>query len=553
MKSQPEVKNRRMRRSESRISVGRKADSRHGYAAKPLAVLLIVVMLLSAVPLVSGSDDTAGASGDTTDVVYHMYKPGEKPDVKAGFNESTTSDDLNPSITVRYSGVASTAYSPQKWNGTIKGEIVSGTDSNWFPITEYSVGNTIVFTGWSYRLDTETGTTYTSLENTGFFPGRVLNNTSLYSPIDGKIHVYATWGVLKNYTVADGTDLSDSTISSWNGDGNAFTNILELKDTSYVLKGGFSKPLTITGKGESTSVTVGERIPLLNNCIIDNLSIRNNVQTNSNHGDGNNVGLYAQGNKLVLGTGLTASLSQNETNDAAPERYLLQVIGGSSNSTVAETNVIVHSGFYSNIVAGGQGDNGGINGDANLTIRGGTILDTVVGGCSNGKGVVTGNTYVYLIGKAVMPGDYYEEHSLDGNYSLLIGSEIKLKESTILTGGSNNGQINGDTFVYISGDATAWDVQGAGRRGQSTVSGTANVYISGNAIVKHAVNGSITDGLDGDTGHGSPSNNKSNQCVKNTHIVISNNAKVASVFGAGYDTFYASNYSSMFNGGTISS
>ena len=52
MKSQPDVKNRRTRRSESRISVGRKADSRRGYAAKPLAVLLIAVMLLSAVPLV---------------------------------------------------------------------------------------------------------------------------------------------------------------------------------------------------------------------------------------------------------------------------------------------------------------------------------------------------------------------------------------------------------------------------------------------------------------------------------------------------------------------
>ena len=552
MKSQPDVKNRRTRRSESRISVGRKADSRRGYAAKPLAVLLIAVMLLSAVPLVSGSDDTAGASSDTTDVVYHMYKPGEKPGVKAGFNESTTSDDSNPSITVRYSGVASTAYNPQKWYGTIKGEIISGSASNWFPITNYSIGNTVVFTGWVYQLGTGTETTYSSLEKTGFFPGRVLNNASLYSLVDGKIHVYATWGILKNYTVADGTNLNNDTISSWNNEGNAFTNILELKSTSYILKGGFSKPLTITGKGENTSVTVGDRIPLLNNCIIDNLSIRNSVQTNGNHGDGNNVGLYAQGNKLVLGTGLTASLSQNEANGTIPERYLLQVIGGSSNSTVAGTNVIVHSGFYSNIVAGGQGDNGGINGDANLTIRGGTILDTVVGGCSNGKGVVTGNTYVYLIGKAVMPGDYYEEHSLDGNYSLLIGSEIKLKESTILTGGSNNGQINGDTFVYISGDATAWDVQGAGRRGQSTVSGTANVYVSGNAIVKHAVNGSITDGLDGDTGHGSPSNNKSNQCVKNTHIVISDNAKVASVFGAGYDTFYASNYSSMFNGGTIS-
>lgn len=552
MKSQPEVKNRRTRRSDRRISVGRKADSRRRYAAKPLAVLLIAVMLLSAVPLVSGSDDTAGASGDTTDVVYHMYKPGEKPDVKAGFNESTTTDDSNPSITVRYSGVASTAYNPQKWNGTIKGEIISGNDSNWFPITNYSVGDTVVFTGWVYQLGTGTETTYSSLEKTGYFPGRVLNDPSLYSLIDGKIHVYATWGVLKNYTVANGSDLNNSTISSWNGDGNAFTNILELKDTPYTLKGEFSKPLTVTGKGESTSVTVSNQVLLLNNCIIDNLSIRNSVQTNGNHGDGNNVGLYAQGNKLVLGTGLTASLSQNEANGTIPERYLLQVIGGSSNSTVAGTNVIVHSGFYSNIVAGGQGDNGGINGDANLTIRGGTILDTVVGGCSDGKGVVTGDTYVYLIGKAVMPGDYYEEHSLDGNYRLLIGSEIKLKESTILTGGSNNGTIDGNTFVYISGDATAWDVQGAGRRGQSTVTGTANVYVSGNAIVKHAVNGSITDGLDGDTGHGSPSNNKSNQCVKNTHIVISDDAKVASVFGAGYDTFYASNYSSMFNGGTIS-
>lgn len=559
MKSQPDVKNRRTRRSDSRISVRRKADSRRGYAAKPLAVLLIAVMLLSAVPLVSGSDDTAGASGDTTDVVYHMYKPGEKPGVKAGFNISMTSDDSNPSITVRYSGVASTAYNPQKWSGTIKGKIVSGNDSNWFPITNYSVGNTIVFTGWAYRLDTETGTTYTSLDKTGFFPGRVLNDTSRYSLVDGKIHIYATWGVLKNYTVADGTDLNNGTISSWNGDGNAFTNILELKGTSYVLKGWFSKPLTITGKGENTSVTVGERVPLLNNCIIDNLSIRNNVQTNGNHGDsnnvnGSNVGLYAQGNKLVLGTGLTASLSQNEANGADPERYLLQVIGGSYNSTVAGTNVIVHSGYYSNIVAGGQGNNSVIDGNANLTIRGGTILDTVVGGCSDGKngnGVVKGNTYVYLIGNAVMPGDYYEEHSLDSNYTLLIGNEIKLKESTILTGGSNNGTINGDTFVYISGDATAWDVQGAGRRGQSTVTGTANVYVSGNAIVKHAVNGSITDGLDGVEGNGSPSGNKSNQCVKHTHIVISDNAKVASVFGAGYDTFYASKYSSMFNGGTI--
>ena len=351
MKSQPEVKNRRTRRSDIGISVGRKADSRHRCATKPLAVLLIAVMLLSAVPLVSGSDDTAGASGDTTDVVYHMYKPGEKPDVKAGFNKSMTSDDSNPNITVRYSGVASTAYNPQKWNGTIKGEIISGSASNWFPITNYSVGDTIVFTGWVYQLGTGTETTYSSLEKTGYFPGRVLNDKSLYSLIDGKIHVYATWGVLKNYTVANGSDLNNSTISSWNGDGNAFTNILELKENSqYVLNGGFSKPLTITGKGESTSITVGNQILLLNNCIIDNLSIRNSVQTNGNHGDGNNVGLYAQGNKLVLGTGLTASLSQNEADGDVPERYLLQVISGSSNSTVVGTNVIVHSGFYSNIV-----------------------------------------------------------------------------------------------------------------------------------------------------------------------------------------------------------
>ena len=136
-------------------------------------------------------------------------------------------------------------------------------------------------------------------------------------------------------------------------------------------------------------------------------------------------------------------------------------------------------------------------------MRGGIVLDTVVGGNSGGassNNVIEHDTNVYMTGDVRLPGDDYEEKQLDELYSN--GFTFSLTESTILTGGSNNGIIAGDSNVHISGSAELWDVQGGGRRGESSVL-TATVTVSGNALIKHVLCGSITDGLDGKPGHGS--------------------------------------------------
>ena len=538
------------RRSIRKIVSGHSA-CRHNDSVKGLlSVLLVVIMLVSSLPLIIGTDETEGVSENTTTVVYHMYKPGEKPDVDSQYNSSISqNDDSIPSITVQYSGIVSTEYNPQKWSGTIKGTIASGSDSDWFQIKEYKTGSTLVFTGWVYQKGTGTQTTYSAQSDFGHYPGEVLNDPDQYSLINGAIHIYATWGKLENYAyVSDSSALSSSSIGTWNSDGNPFTNILELSAQKFTLKGdAFGKPLTLTGQGEGTVLALNGQASMTDDCIMDSVSIRHENQVNGNHGYGTSIGLYANGHTLVLGTGLSASLSESEANSGGAVKYMLQVIGGSNSNSVEQTDVIIHSGYYYTVVAGGQ--NSGVKNDTMLTIRGGMVLDTVVGGCS-GSGTVGGSTHVYLIGDAMMPGDYYEEKSLDRDYKLVIGSEIKTVESSILTGGSNKSSVSGDTFAYISNDAQAWDVQGAGRGGKSTVAGTANVYVSGNALIKHVVNGSITDGLNGNDSDGSPDG--ANECVKNTNIVISDNAKVASVFGAGYDTFYSSKYSSMYSGGKIS-
>ncbi len=178
-----------------------------------------------------------------------------------------------------------------------------------------------------------------------------------------------------------------------------------------------------------------------------------------------------------------------------------------------------------------------MGGDTSLVMRGGTVLDTVIGGNSGGSsgdGNTVTSTWIYFLGNARLLGDNYEEAQIGTPLS-----GYALTESTIMTGGSNNGKVAGDTHVFISGDAQVWDVQGGGRRGTSEVTGTASVDISGNAWVKHAACGSITDGMFG----GSWTNKR---CVINTSISVSDDAKVGSIFGAGYDTYYDPLCSSMY-------
>lgn len=295
-------------------------------------------------------------------------------------------------------------------------------------------------------------------------------------------------------------------------------------------------------------------IPLIGNVILDNITLKSGTSA-SNHGSDSDHGLFADGHRLIIGTNVS-TISDDSSN---PMSYP-QIFGGRASNTYKDhtnevgttnpssTDVVIFSGTYYNVVAGNYDVS--MSGDTHLVIRGKTtVLDTVVGGNSaKVEGISVLNTWIYILG-GCLPADSYQEGQLgtSGNTN-----GVTLTESTILTGGCNNGRVTGSTNVFISGDADLWDVQGAGRRGMSSV-GTANVEVSGQAVIRHVLCGSITDGLDGSKDNGSPSGMGSyDGSVKNVNIMVKDAAAVGSVFGAGYDTYYHPYYASMLNGGTIS-
>ena len=516
---------------------------RLGSDKRLLSVLMVLVLsFVILAPLSTSDSDGAGYDGESYTAVYHLnaevvenngtkyWRVGltnvdRSTSVSTEHNSVPSFDNSDPTVEVEYYGSEfSTEYNPQFWKDTF-----SPSTGNWFEIKKYESGRTVVFTGWSYG--SSSGETH--------HPGEVMTDDEIKgATTDGKIHIYATWGLLENYK----TGLKGTV---FNG-GNEYTNIITINGANE--SAGLDEvnaPLTIRSSIDSkATLNVWEQEVFSHNIIIDSVYIKNyrNGTPSNNHGDGAQYGLFANGNTLIVGTGVELPSDVNSASQAP------QVYGGSVNGTVAGTDVIIHSGVFYNVIAGGY--NCHITGNTNLVMRGGTVLDTVIGGNSGGasnNNVINGDTNVHMTGNVRLLGDDYEERQLDGQYNNGFG--FSLAESTILTGGSNNGRIDGDSKVHISGSAELWDVQGGGRRGDSSVN-MATVTVSGNALIKHVLCGSITDGLDGRSGHGSSAQDTA--CVKNVNIRVGDSAIVASVFGAGYDTYYSATYASMIDGGNIS-
>ena len=307
-------------------------------------------------------------------------------------------------------------------------------------------------------------------------------------------------------------------------------------------------------------------IGLTGDAIFDSMEmIASATGAGTTHGDSTTSSIKANGHILILGTGLT--MTNNNYYKA------VQVIGGSVNSSITKsvisgknivsrtlddfsvhlgTCVIIHSGYYYNIVAGGSRYSIGsanTNLSTYLVMKGGTVLDTVVGACgaSNGKVYgsagtdsntsVQGGTFIYNTG-AIMPGDYWEEGLLGNDSEDYM--RFKLKESTILEGGGSDtgGDVLGCTHVFLSDEASVYDAQAGPRRSQCQVTCTF-MEISGNALVKHVACGTVTDG-----------NNTNNDrtSVTGVEMNVCDNPLVANLFGAGYDTFYKANKTTMPKG-----
>ncbi|MBR4686335.1 MAG: InlB B-repeat-containing protein [Candidatus Methanomethylophilaceae archaeon] len=331
---------------------------------------------------------------------------------------------------------------------------------------------------------------------------------------------------------------------------------------------------------------------LAGDVIIDNLCISADKPL-SEHGFSTNSTLFANGHILIMGTGIeNPELVSTSTNGSyALNKGAPQIAGGKFNTDITTpveipktpngstmttttsksmvfgdgseytvklaTFVIVHSGIYSNIVGGSFGSNNKIGSDTEdgalstcLILKGGTTVDTLIGGFGGTGGELyggvsnagerTGGTFVYMINH-FMPGDNWEDiktNTRDAN-----GNGFYISQASILEAGNSQGSkstfgtVFGSTHVFLTGTTSVWDVQGGGRNG-FTRADQSYLEVSGDATVRHVLCGTITDG----------SNEIQNDCVGSVKIVIRDDAKVASIYGAGYDTSNYPYYKSMLGG-----
>ena len=422
-------------------------------------------------------------------------------------------DGTGEKVTVTYRGsFVSTEYNPQFWKDTIEksGGIVDGSYSDWKPIGVYQVNTTEVFAGWNYRLDfAETGDGFVGTVD----PGDVLSN-----PPTTMIHLFANWDTLEYISVADSSTTLHTAISQVLVGGNPYTSIV-LVDGTQTFPNQLDKPVTIRGTGSAPVLDAGYVNHILNSdVIIDRIRLNGSHQSD-NHGDGSG-GIFANGHKLIIGTGVDTRRLGSVTD----VKGYPQLFGGGTRNGITDTSLIVHSGIYGNIFGGSGSGGAGIGRDTKVVLRNVTVLDTLAGGSARDAGNIKESTWIYATA-LYMPGDYYEEKELGYSWK---DSLPKLTESTIITGGSNGtggGQVGGSTHVLLSGISEVWDVQGGGRRGGTVVTKTSNVEISGNAVVKHIACGGITDGQSFTTN------------VKDVHLIVKDDARVAMLLGGGYDTW----------------
>ncbi len=506
---------------------------------KLIAVVAVLLMVFSSAVVLAGSDGGSVAeSSKDANAAYTTtvtYMPGTPDSINATYNDTT-----KPSTrTVEYYGnVISTEYNPQVWADADK----------WYEIKSYTKDETSVFIGWKYSSD---GKNWTSMT---YDPGEVLRFTTVNGELgwyigntdtklcgkDGSIYIQAQWDKITNVRYSNSNSSSyggnsGSTSPSFSS-GSCYTNFYLINSDKTISSNTTVKNCTVRAASTTSTYTVTMSTASLSGAMIfDNVRLNTCYSSLNNwHGDAS-TGIFANGNTLIFGDGIKSVFAKNMS---SASYKLGSIFGGTSGSTVTSTKLIFHSGIYSTVVGGSST----VSGNTYIVINGATLTDTLLGGGQN-YGTVSGDAWIFATGLN-MVGDYYEEHYLDNSYSGITDVDettYQSSESSIFTGGSNNGSVK-NTHIYLSGKSSVWDLQGSGRRYTSQVSETANIEISGRAVVKHVVNGSITDGNNSNT---------DKSCVKDVIITVTGESKVASVYGAGFDTFYQANKTSMM--GTNSS
>lgn len=253
-------------------------------------------------------------------------------------------------------------------------------------------------------------------------------------------------------------------------------------------------------------------------------------------------------------------------NDVSGETIVSSIEGGSwkiwngnaSTSTTVSANayngflVLVDTG-YSNSLTNYTVIK--ISGDRNITfetnIAGNTKLDAgwkIWNGQNSGRSKTDGGSFMYLLGMFSI-ADYWQDSEsgyIDGDSTFVTGKDnpvggntrlyIRNQQSSVIQGGALKGHTYGSSHVFVSGDTSVWDIM-AGGRDAASITDYAYMEITGKSEVRRAACGTITDG-----------SKNNNACVGTAHLYVGGDAKIATVYGAGFDTWMYPSGVSMKNG-----
>ena len=271
----------------------------------------------------------------------------------------------------------------------------------------------------------------------------------------------------KNWYVngVDGSDENDGLTSenavqtiqhalekAWIGDNVVICGTVSLGTQGSVTKLVCDKSITFTSKVGTEDYTASAELKLEDDIILGGPTTFRDIHINIVR----TMGLYANGHPLVFDEGVV-------THDLAAEYIAgrsLYVFGGGLNEDCGSTSVTVRSGRIHYLFGGGKvtqkDQTAKVNGDASITITGGYVDDSIVGG---GDGYAA-NTNVDVAGKSIISisGQAFDMGWYDVNNN---------KECGSIYGGSwpdrdSSGRIEGGSWITMEDCSVFCDVFGGG-------------------------------------------------------------------------------------------
>ena len=216
------------------------------------------------------------------------------------------------------------------------------------------------------------------------------------------------------------------------------------------------KGLTFTGKTAEKDYNNTAQLTLAGNISLCGETVFQNIQLKI----GRTMDIYANGNTLLFDYGVDTQYLTYVDDKGNVLSYMLYVYGGGLNCECESTNVTMHSGRITYLFGGGKAtqknQTAKVNGDASITITGGYVDDSIVGG---GNGYAA-NTNVDVAGKSII--------SISGQDFDMGWYDVKNnKECGSIYGGSwpdrdSSGRIEGGSWITMEDCSVFCDVFGGG-------------------------------------------------------------------------------------------